>query len=52
MGEESGLSSDMGRTDYLYVVLCESALNYIKNLLQTDSVLIVHIANEQETNIS
>ena len=52
MGEESGLSIDMGRADYLYVVLCESALNYIKNLLQTDIVLIEHITNEQETNIS
>jgi hypothetical protein len=27
-------------------------LNYIKNLLQTDIVLIKHIINEQETNIS
>ena len=52
MGEESGLSIDMGRADYLYVVLCESALNYIKNLLQTDIVLIEHITNEQEPNIS
>ena len=52
MGEESGLSIDMGRTDYLYVALCESALNYIKNLLQTDIVLIEQIANEQEANIS
>ena len=52
MGEESGLSIDMDRTDYLYVVLCESALNFIKNLLQTDIVLIEHITNEQETNIS
>ena len=52
MGEESGLSINMGRADYLYVVLCESALNYIKNLLQTDIVLIKHITNERETNIS
>ena len=52
MGKESGLSIDMGRADNLYVVLCESALNYIKNLLQTDIVLIEHITNEQETNIS
>ena len=52
MGEESGLSIDMGRTDYLYVVLCESALNFIKNLLQTDIVLIEYVTNERETNIS
>ena len=52
MGEESGLSIDMDRADYLYILLCESALNFIKNLLQTNVVLIEHITNEQETNIS
>ena len=52
VGEESGLSIDMDRADYLYILLCESALNFIKNLLQTDIVLIARITNERETNIS
>ena len=52
VGEENGLSIDMGRADCLHVVLCESALNCIKNVLQTDIVLIEYITNEQETNIS
>ena len=52
MGEERGLSIDMSRTDYLYILLCESASNFIKNLLQTDIVLIEHVTNERETNIS
>ena len=52
VGEENGLSIDMGRADCLHVILCESALNYIKSLLQTDIVLIEHIANERETKIA
>ena len=52
VGEESGLSIDMDRADYLYILLYESALNFIKNLLQTDIVLIEHVTNERETNIS